>query len=109
MPRYVRSLHTQRTLLQKKMAAELSCSPTLISYFLDSKPAKYASYFLDCLNSKQQFNTEVVKRLEFTMQYSFSLNIFVHVEIIDMSILLIILLFLIETSRRMDGKSQYLP
>ena len=64
MPRYVRGLHTQRTLLQNKMAAELS---TLISLLLDSKPEKYASYFLDCVNSKHQFNTEVVKRLEFTM------------------------------------------
>ena len=89
MPRYVRSLHTQRTLLQKKMAAELYGSRTQISLILDWKPEKYASCFLDCVNSKQQFNTEVVKRLEFTMQYSFSPNIFVHVEIIDMSTLLI--------------------
>ena len=41
------------------------------------------------MNSKQQFNTEVVKRLEFTTQYTFSPNIFVHVQIVDMSILLI--------------------
>ena len=86
MPRYVRRLHTQRTLFQKKMAAELY---PLISLFLDSKPEKYASYFLDCANSKHQFNTEVVKCLEFTMQYTFSSNIFVHVQIVYMSILLI--------------------
>ena len=63
MPRYVKRLLTQRTLLQNKMAADLS---TLISLFLDSKPEKYASYFLDCVNSKQLFNTEVIKSLEFT-------------------------------------------
>ena len=60
MPRYVKRLLTQRTLLQNKMAADLS---TLISLFLDSKPEKYASYFLDCVNSKQLFNTEVIKSL----------------------------------------------
>ena len=60
MPRYVKRLLTQRTLLQDKMAADLS---TLISLFLDSKPEKYASYFLDCVNSKQLFNTEVIKSL----------------------------------------------
>ena len=86
MPRYIKRLLTQRTLLQNKMAAELF---TLISLFLDSKPEKYASYFLDFVNSKQQFNTEVVKRLEFTMQYTFSPDIFAHVQIVDMSILLI--------------------
>ena len=86
MPRYVRRLHTQRTLVQNKMAAVLSI---LISLFLHSKLQKYASYFLDCVNSKQQFNTELVKRFEFTMQYTFSPNIFVHVQIVDMSILLI--------------------
>ena len=86
MPRYVRRLHTQRTLVQNKMAAVLFI---LISLFLHSKPEKYASYFLDCVNSKQQFNTELVKRLEFTMQYTFSPNIFVHVQIVDMSIVLI--------------------
>ena len=52
--RYVRRLHTQRTLFQKKMAAELY---PLITWFLDSKPEKYASYFLDCLyvNSVDMF------------------------------------------------------
>ena len=82
---------------------------TLISLFLDSKPEKCASYFLDCVNSKQQFNTEVVKRLEFTMQYTFSPNIFVHVKIVDMSILLIYFVISHRNSRRMDRKSQYLP
>ena len=85
MPRYIKRALTQRTLLQNKMAADLS---TLISLFLDSKLEKYASYFLDFVNSKQQFNTEIVKRLEFTMQYTFSLNIFAHVQIFDMTILL---------------------
>ena len=54
MPRYIKRVLTQRTLLQNKMAAELS---TLISLLLDSKLEKYASYFLDFANSKQQFNT----------------------------------------------------
>ena len=85
MPRYIKRVLTQRTLLQNKMAAELS---TLISLFLDSKLERYASYFLDFVNSKQQFNTEIVKRLEFAMQYTFSPNIFAHVQIFDMSILL---------------------
>ena len=76
MPRYIKRLLRQRTLLQNKMVAELS---TLISLFLDLKLEKYASYFLDFVNSKQQFNTELVKRLEFTMQYTFSPNIFAHV------------------------------
>ena len=56
MPRYVRRLHTLRTVLQNKMAAELSL---LISFFLDSKPENHASYFPDCVNSKHQFNIEV--------------------------------------------------
>ena len=85
MPRYIKRLLTQRTLLRNKMAAELS---TLISLFLDSKPEKYASFFLDFVNSKQQLNTEAVKCLEFTMQYTFSPNIFAYLQIVDMSILL---------------------
>ena len=47
------------------MAAELS---TLIILFLDWKPEKYAYCFLGCVNSKQQFNAEVLKSFEFTMQ-----------------------------------------
>ena len=85
MPRYIKRVLTQRTFLQNKMAAELS---TLISLFLDSKLEKYASYFLGFVNSKQKFITEIVKRLEFTMQYTFSPNIFAHVQIFDMSIVL---------------------
>ena len=56
---------TLRTFQLNKMAAELS---TLISLFLDWKREKCASFSLDCVNSKQQFNTEVLKTLEFTMQ-----------------------------------------
>ena len=48
------------------MAAELS---TLISLNLDWKPEKCASVFLDCVSSKQQFNTEVLKNLEFTTPF----------------------------------------
>ena len=68
MPRFVRRLHTQRTLFQKKMAAELY---PLISLFIDSKPEKYGSYFLACANSKHQFNTEVVKCLEFWLNFQY--------------------------------------
>ena len=40
---------------------------------------------LDCVNSKQQYNTEVRKRHEFTMQITFNPNIIIfgHVQIVD--------------------------
>lgn len=41
---------------ENKMAAELS---TLVSSFLESKPEKYAPFFLECVDSKQHLGEEV--------------------------------------------------
>ena len=63
--RYIKHPPTLRTFQPNKMAVELS---TLISLFLDSKAESRRLFFLDCVNSKQQFYKEVLKALEFTMQ-----------------------------------------
>ena len=51
-------LASKRFPQENKMAAELS---TLVSSFLESKPEKYAPFFLECVDSKQYLGEEASK------------------------------------------------